>query len=319
MRLMLVIILMGLVMSHTQQEQTDALSLRSFAGLSRSGSNPIIPLNAGTYNSNGADVPYVREAQLIGGTWYAITQANPSTDDWRNLALYTSTDLVTWTASGSNPVLTRTVGQDDHYLLHPALIKIGATWNMYYSAMNAAGTAESIYRATADDATFTSWTKQGQVITDNVAVPIVILIGSLYHMYVAERTADTQIRLYTSADGVTWTRMGVVVAKGDWDQATTRFNDPWIYQNSDAKYELLYTAEFSSGVLQRIGYAISRDGIHWKKKADTHVLTASGTGGAFDEAYVGDPCLLEYGGTTYLFYAGINSPGLLGQGGLATL
>ena len=156
------------------------INFRSFAGLTQYPGNPIILQNAGVWNANGADAPYARGK--IGSTYYAIMEGK--TTDWLNLVLYTSTDLLTWTANGTNPVLTNTNGNwDHHYLLHPAIINIGGTWYMYYSGQSS-GSTEAIGLATSSD--LIHWTKYGTspIIGDlNLAVPSVIKIGNMYYLY----------------------------------------------------------------------------------------------------------------------------------------
>ena len=309
----------------TVTASTTVVVFRDFSGLVRSVANPVIPYNVADYNAGGADTPYIRDAQKIAGTYYALTQSATAGTNWVHFSLYTSTNRVTWTPYGSNPVFTvETAGHwDVDYLGHPALLKIGSLWYMYFSAANGSGT-EAVGVATSPDLiTWTPYVGNPILSTPSVAIVSAIQIGSLYYLYVANRPTGHTITYYTSSDGLAWTYGGIAVNGNDWDVLNSRLNDPWIVQNLSGFYELVYTAEFFSGgppgcTPQEFGYAVSADGVHWYKYQGT-IFKGSGVGGSFDELYVGDPALYFPDSThVELFYAGVNAS-YIAQGGVAIL
>ncbi|HUO64982.1 MAG TPA: hypothetical protein VMT97_14810, partial [Terriglobales bacterium] len=95
------------------------------------------------------------------GTFYIYYAGYSSGSGVSQIGLATSTDGVTFTKSGSNPVLTPT-GQgrnDGDNVEDPAVLKEGSAWTMIYAYRNG-GTVLPGYRyATASTAT--AWTKGG--------------------------------------------------------------------------------------------------------------------------------------------------------------
>ncbi|WP_043331766.1 phage head spike fiber domain-containing protein [Methylosinus sp. LW4] len=256
---------------------------RDFGNFSPYASNPITAANTGAYNSNGVGNPYARENAKIGSTYFALTQAAPSSaNNWINLALYTSTNPpLSWTPAASNPAITHSAGQwDDNYLLHPDIIPSpqgdGTLW-AYYSACSSAGPTTGAWgigliKSSADGQT---WTKYGLVIgpsanASNPGLPTVIKIGSTYYLYCCDNgNVSTKIVYFTSPDGVTWTYGGVALgapSANQWDRYRSGIIDPWISKNKHGFYEMTYSAifgftEHASG--QEIGYAVSADGVNW--------------------------------------------------------
>ena len=295
--------------------------VRDWTKLIKFSDNPIIPFNAGAYNSLGADTVYIRLNQRIGNTYYMITQANDRAFSYEHLALYTSTDLKRWAPFADNPVLSVSLGSvwDHTYINHPSIINIGGVWYMYYGAYDQSGNY-AVGLATSTN--FVNWTKHSGAIYMRTAYsPCVIKIGNLYYMYYWNSAAGyaNLMEYATSPDGLTWTFQGVVIGReaGDWDEA--KFNvgyDPWVIQNKDGFYEMVYTV-YTSSPVQSVGYATSPDGIYWVKSTGP-ILVPSGTPGTWDELYVGDPNILEIDGYLYLYFAAANANGQ-NQGGLAWL
>jgi hypothetical protein len=73
---------------------------------------------------------YFQPVAIIGGTWYGIySGSNSSVTAQLKLGLATSPDGITWTKSGSNPVLTAANG--GAVVNSAALVKIGSTYYMW--------------------------------------------------------------------------------------------------------------------------------------------------------------------------------------------
>jgi hypothetical protein len=283
---------------------------RDFANFTDYGSNPITPQNTGTYNDKGVGQPYARANAKIGSTYFALAQASPtSNNNWINLALYTSVSPpLSWTASASNPAITASAGQwDNSYLLHadiiPSPLGDGTLW-AYYSAMSA-GNVWGIGLAKSD-ALGTTWTKYGQVISTsgnatNPGLPTVIKIGSTYYLYCCDNgNNSSKIVYFTSLDGITWTYGGVALGappSGAWDTQRGAIIDPWVSLNKHGFYELCYTATMGAGgneFNQRIGYAVSPDGITWTYYSADSIFV----GNSF---LIGNSSLYEIDGTGFYY------------------
>jgi len=305
------------------------INQRDFTKLVYYGGNPTIPYGAGAYNANASDTVYATLAQKIGSTYYMVTQGDATGFQFHYFALYTSTDLVNWTPYAGNPVLTAGAGGglDAGYLAHPSIIKIGATWYMYYSAAPSAGQYR-IWLATSPD--LVTWTRYqvdsiytGPTALGGAYSPCVIKIGATYFMYYWNNGASylNCMEYATSADGLTWTYQGTALGRNpeDWDYGYVRIGfDPWVIQNKNGVYEMVYSIYVTdTPITQIFGYATSPDGVYWEKRPGL-ILSPSGIAGRFDESYVGDLVLLEVAGRLYLYYAGVG-PDNRPQGGVAWL
>lgn len=287
-------------------------NFRNFSTLTRYANNPIISHNTNIWDTYNTDAPYINLANKIGDTFYAPSQVSATNDTFNDILMYRSTDLINWEISEVNPIISHTIGAWDHkYLLHPCIIKIGATWTMYYSAEDSTG-KHRIGIATSPD--LINWTKYASNPVysrpGNASVPWVILIGSTYFMYYWNRLAGNSglIEYATSPDGYTWTYGGNALPRKstEWDYGTSIL-DPYVNKRSDGIYEMVYTSFiYSSGIIQKIGYAISWDGIKWYKY-DSFILEKGTLD--FEKGYVGDPVLIDnpITGKGNLFYVGCNN------------
>ena len=104
--------------------------------------------------------------------------------------------------------------------------------------------------------------------------------------------------LATSVDGIAWTKKGKVLSPGPaaWEGSYIAANGAVIEHNG----ELLYF--YQAGSPPQIGLARSTDGLHWTKN-DAPVLPI-GPYESWDERGVGDPYVIETGGSLYLYYLG---------------
>lgn len=300
-------------------------NLRSFTGLTRYASNPIIVHNTNEWNTVGSDTPFFNSISKIDSTYYALTQAATDYEAWNNILLYTSTDLVNWTLHANNPAIKNEASAwDDHYLIHPCIIKIADTWYAYYSAANVAG-LHTVGCATSID--LITWTKHpsNPIYTPpagRASVPFVILIGNTYFMYYWNRSTANVIKYATSPDGLTWTYVGDAVTsiESDWDYGY-HLLDVWIVRNSNGLYEMVYTEYHGESglIVQHIGYAVSWNGTKWYKKPEA-ILSKSGSG--WEQGYVGDPVIfINDDGSANLYYAGMNDDDATANsdGGLAII
>lgn len=94
--------------------------------------------------------------------------------------------------------------------------------------------------------------------------PYVIKENGTYRMwYVSHDGNKRQIQYATSADGINWTKQGIVLQPGNGftEQET---QNPVVFKRA-GQYELWYQGRNASSPQTHIGRAISTDGLSWKK------------------------------------------------------
>ena len=184
----------------------------------------------------------------------------------------TSQDGRTWTRYG--PVLGPSLPQDSQIAAYPEVVKVGATYRMWYGGYN--GSNYRILAATSTDGT--AWTKLGVSIDLGLAgsqdgyyavMPKVAFVGGQYMMWYTgvsqPQPPNAAIMLATSRDGLNWTKLGVVLdhgATGALDSFGV-FGGDVVFDGS--MFRMIYdgqTNESSSTLL----YAISTNGIEWQKQ-----------------------------------------------------
>ncbi len=104
----------------------------------------------------------------------------------------------------------------------------------------------------------------------------------------------------TSADGVTWSKLGVRLSPDphSWE-------GDYIAANGSAlprEGELWYW--YQAGTPPRIGLARSRDGVSWRKEPSP--VLELGPIGSWDERGIGDPYVIEVQSNLYMFYVGMD-------------
>jgi predicted GH43/DUF377 family glycosyl hydrolase len=129
----------------------------------------------------------------------------------------------------------------------------------------------------------------------------------------------------TSADGISWSKQGVVMTPGgtsSWERDEVSPNSI-LFENG--VYRLWYhgggyfdtaTSQIRRGAAL-IGYATSTDGVNWTKYANNPVLSL-GASGAFDDEQVAEPRVLNLGGSYRMYYTGANVSSQRKSLGMAT-
>lgn len=116
------------------------------------------------------------------------------------------------------------------------------------------------------------------------------------------------VRYIESKDGITFAGEGrVCIDTQGADEY--RIGRPWVIRH-DGIYKMFYSIGTRSKIF-RLGYAESRDGIHWVRMDDRMGLDVSSSG--WDSQMICYPSVLENKGRVYLFYNG-NSYGRSGFG-----
>lgn len=263
----------------------------------KSSQNPVITTNPSSWESNYVWQP----SSLLDGSslklWYSGYNGSRF-----QIGLATSSDGVTWSKNGSNPVVSR-LSIDNKDAHDPTVIKSGTSYEMWYVGSDGGGASNyAIYRATSNDGT--SWTNSTNPVfkpssgwgSAGPSSPFVLKIGSEYKMWFS--SADTghwSIGLATSSDGINWTPYAsnpVLTPSKSWEGNDV---DGASVMYDGTTYEIFY---HGSG---NLSYATSTDGITWTKPADKNpVLTR---GASFDNnSMAGAGAVRLSNGTTLLYY-----------------
>ena len=183
----------------------------------------------------------------------------------------------------------------------PAVRHAAGQWWMWYGGQGDDG-HDRIHLARSADGT--AWERQGVVLdcgsANHVNDPTVVLVDGRWWMFytVAESAEDDEIAAAWSDDGVAWQPQGVVLGRGAgprWDSA--KVGRPAVLHEGGV-FRMWYDGQptpqaagsdaVAAGVAQEhraVGYAESRDGLHWERRAEP--VHREGAG-AVDVARCGD-------------------------------
>ena len=148
-----------------------------------------------------------------------------------------------------------------------------------------------------------------------VTCPSLLFDGKLYRMWYSSRynakDGPRGIGLATSVDGINWTRANQgkpvfgVGAKGAFDSAQILSPDVVF---DGRKYLMWYTGIDGSvnatGLeLERIGLAVSSDGVHWKRANGGRPVLELGSVGTCDDVQVAYPSIIREGRSYRMWYS----------------
>jgi predicted GH43/DUF377 family glycosyl hydrolase len=178
------------------------------------------------------------------------------------IGIATSTDGVTWTRYGSNPVLVKDQaweGTQGIYSTSPP-ITIGGVYQLYYSTSNSA-TPWNVGRATSSSL-LGPWTKQttaAAILADaQMEEPYVVSYGGLYFMAINNPADINAVNLYVSSDGVTWyfycKLIGQGVASGGWND--NHVGSGALIVDGGTLYVFFDATSTTPSTDNRIGYAV---------------------------------------------------------------
>lgn len=115
------------------------------------------------------------------------------------------------------------------------------------------------------------------------------------------------IRYAESEDGIRWRSRTEPCLDLTGDEFG--FGRPWVLREGDG-YRMWYSIR-SRSAPYRIGYAESRDGLHWQRKDEEAGIESSAEG--WDSEMICYPCVVDAAGERYMFYNG-NRHGASGFG-----
>jgi predicted GH43/DUF377 family glycosyl hydrolase len=193
---------------------------------------------------------------------------------------------------------------DSHELGAPSVIYDGGEHKMWYAGTTGSMTGSILYATSPDGA---SWTKHGAVLAPgsspenvNVHYPCVMKDGVTYKMwYSGFDGSHYRIFYATSADGLTWSRQGLVLNLGPPGSYDDNFAyGPFVLKEGSA-YRMWYSG--SDGANVRLLYATSPDGRGWTKQG---VNLNLGPPGSLENVHVSPSYILVEGGGYHMWYRG---------------
>lgn len=201
---------------------------------------------------------------------------------------------------------------DDTDCLNPSVINFNNQYYNYYSGFDGQSWATGL--AVSEDGK--TWEKYegnpvlwvGQAGLDNEYIAAngsaVVIDNKVYYYYQGVADGKAYIALATSEDGKTFTKHGEPILQADssvgaWDEAGVA--DPYVIEYDGLYY--MYYLGMNNVAIQRLGVAVSEDGIHWIKSVANPILDV-GAKDTFDENGLGEPSVVYHAPYFYMFYTG---------------
>jgi hypothetical protein len=250
---------------------------------------------------------------------------------------FTSRDGLDWRVVGDGPVLEGSRGWDAYGVETPAVIKVGGTYHMYYTAYKkAGGHLFTMGHATSPDGD--RWTKQGELTSLTRVVgekdgnpwgwlaraePTAVYVDGTFWLYFA----DVHCRVDGCKGGVPMAQRGISLAKSRDGQSFTQDGDepvllqsasyppsegwegystPWVLHDGSTFH--LFADVFRVDAVDkhyqtRIAHYESDDGIHFRE-VQADVVRVEGHPWATKS--VRAPTVIRDGGRWLMWYAGDN-------------
>ncbi len=213
----------------------------------------------------------------------------------------------------------------------PYVLKLGATYYLYYARRLDDESAFDIRLATSTDgrvwvkvpgAVLSPMNTWEQVYTDanglkngGVLEPSVIYepAGMIFKMWYSTLGLDDQgvwggrIGYATSSDGINWSQNADPVflpSASGWDSLLVGHSN--VIKDPVQGYHLFYVGGASdNSQLQGIGHAYSDDGIHWTRTPQALIQKTANTWYA---TFVGGPSAIVQGGQVHIYFMGSDAP-----------
>ncbi|MBP88674.1 MAG: hypothetical protein CMJ64_18500 [Planctomycetaceae bacterium] len=145
--------------------------------------------------------------------------------------------------------------------------------------------------------------------------PSIMKVGDEWWMWYNGRTNDCytgSIGLAISSDGLKWTKANggkPIFPHGPRESFdSSKVDHPTVLQFND-RFHMWYTTGDDKSIYT-IGYATSRNGVHWTRENDSRPVLTAGKKGAFDDRMVLHPSAVRDGtGMLHLWYNGVGPSG----------
>ena len=193
-------------------------------------------------------------------------------------------------------------------VLNPSVIRQGDAYYNFFSGYD----GKAWHTALAVSGDGVTWRKEGKILSpdpgtwEGTAIAangsaIADDSGILYYYQAGDATV--QIGLARSSNGHQWQRNGAPVLTvgpyGSWDERGVA--DPYVIRAGRSYY--LFYLGMDRARRQRLGVAISDDGVNWYKLRSNPVLEL-GEYGAFDSNGLGEPAVWTSRGYYWMLYTG---------------
>jgi len=220
---------------------------------------------------------------------------------------------VTWHWNArAEPVLGRGAPGDWDAVdvLNPSVIRQGDAYYNLYSGYD----GRTWHTGLAVSADGISWHKEGKILSpdphtwegDSIAAngsAIADETGRILYYYQAGLPSPVRIGLARSANGHQWQKNGSPVLdvgpRGSWDERGV--GDPYVIRAGRSYY--MFYLGMDRARRQRLGVAMSDDGLTWYKLRSNPILELGGYG-AFDEIGLGEPAVWTSHGYYWMLYTG---------------
>lgn len=207
------------------------------------------------------------------------------------------------------PVLTRggAGDWDSVDVLNPSVIRQGDAYYNLYSGYD----GKTWHTGLAVSADGIAWHKEGKILSpdprtwegDQIAANGSAVADQSGILYYYQAGSPVRIGLARSANGHQWQKNGAPVLdvgpRGSWDERVTA--DPYVIR-AGAGYYMFYLGT-DRARRQRLGVAMSDDGVTWWKLRSNPILELGGHG-AFDENGLGEPAVWASHGYYWMLYTG---------------
>jgi hypothetical protein len=284
------------------------------SGTSKIWSSPVTAVSGHPTNDESTlsepNVIYEAGAQVLSGTVYKMWVRGGW--DTPHLNYYESTDGVSWTAYGSNPLLTNVV--------LPFVFKDGSTYYLYY-----APTVNTQYdmRTSSDGITWSAATTSILAIGSAGAWDDSVF-GNLFvwkesandwrMIYEAKRAGGAwHLGYATSSDGTSWSKSGSNPVLNE----TGSNGGPFIYKDAAGTYWMWTQRAISGELPTDIARYSSTNLTSWTRNPYNYVLTRTSIGGnGSDNGQFADITMLTVGDQTYAWF-GATTDGTASSGNMS--
>lgn len=213
-------------------------------------------------------------------------------------------------------ILDTGIGWESEDVLNPSVVYYGGMFFNYYSGWD--GNVWRTGLAVSSDGKV--WEKTGEYLLDiredywdNTYIAAngsaLSYADEIYYYYQGTdaRSGHTQIGLAISSDGYSFEKRSddpvLIIGESEaWDSHAVA--DPYVI-NYDGKLYMYYLGMDCHSV-QRLGVAMSDDGINWVKYKNNPIMDL-GIHGAFDENGLGEPSVIYKAPYFYMLYTGRNA------------
>ncbi len=240
---------------------------------------PIVSLGEeGTFDDTHIFAPMVAHDQGGYRLWYCGSSGRVANRVF-DLGLATSSDGRSFEKHEENPVYR--FGDNKHSILTPTLLKSGdgsvlrenGKLRMWFSATWFAGGSgrHTLHEATSTDGIH--WSQPSRPLMENAYAPSVLKTVDGYRMWFVDVSADPWvIRHASSKDGRSWKAAAAPCLVLDQTWESKRLFYPTVLRLDD-----VYCMWYGSYGTERqnttaLGFAVSRDGLHWEKHAHNPVF-----------------------------------------------